>query len=162
MRPVIRVEGHALGRDIRIRTLQAWWRFSRPMTLGVRGMVLRADGQILLVRHTYTPGWHFPGGGVEKGETCVAALGRELIEEAGIVAEQPPLLMSVHANHRSFPNDHVLFYRVDRWMQQTPTSRGEIAETCFFDPKDPPADTTPGTLRRLAEVFSGRGVAPEW
>ena len=33
----------------------------RPTTLGVRGVVSNADGKVLLLRHTYTPGWHFPG-----------------------------------------------------------------------------------------------------
>ncbi|MEM9842987.1 MAG: NUDIX domain-containing protein, partial [Pseudomonadota bacterium] len=37
------------------------------MTLGVRAIVENAEGQVLLVRHTYTPGLYLPGGGVERG-----------------------------------------------------------------------------------------------
>ena len=47
------------------RAAHVYWRFSRGMTLGVRGVVLDAAARVFLVRHTYTPGWHFPGGGVE-------------------------------------------------------------------------------------------------
>ncbi|MEP7210616.1 MAG: NUDIX domain-containing protein [Alphaproteobacteria bacterium] len=132
------------------------------MTLGVRGVVVDGDGRVLLVRHTYIAGWHFPGGGVEKSETAPHSLGRELIEEAGIVLTEPAQLVSIHANHGSFPNDHVLLYRADRWTQGKASSHGEIAEIGFFDPKAPPDGTTGGTKRRLAELFAGAPLSDDW
>ncbi|HYV61483.1 MAG TPA: NUDIX domain-containing protein, partial [Bryobacteraceae bacterium] len=51
------------------RVMHAYWRFSRPMTLGVRALVVDGSGCILLVKHSYVSGWHLPGGGVEAGET---------------------------------------------------------------------------------------------
>ena len=55
------------------------------MTLGVRGLVLDRDaGTIVLLRHTYVPGWQMPGGGVERGESALEALERELMEEGNI------------------------------------------------------------------------------
>jgi 8-oxo-dGTP pyrophosphatase MutT (NUDIX family) len=132
------------------------------LTLGVRGVATDADGRVLLVRHTYTPGWHFPGGGVERGETALLALTRELKEEAGVVPRAPPRLVSVHANHANYPGDHVLVFRVDAWDQIKATQRGEIAEVGFFDPKSPPEGVTKGTARRLAELFGGAAVSEEW
>jgi len=133
------------------------------MTLGVRGIVTDDRGHVLLLRHTYTPGWHFPGGGVEKGETAALALKRELLEEAGIVAcEEAMELVSIHANHAFFPNDHVLVYRVSDWTQGQATSRGEIAEIGFFDPRTPPEGTSKGTARRLAELFSDAPRSKDW
>lgn len=133
------------------------------MTLGVRGIVLDERGYVLLLRHTYTPGWQFPGGGVEKGETAALSLKRELLEEAGVIAEEAALeLVSVHANHAFFPNDHILVYRISAWTRGEATSRGEIVETAFFDPRDPPEGTTRGTRNRLAELFSGAPRRESW
>src|ERR1700744_5669218 len=90
-------------------------RFSRGMTLGVRGLVTNAAGEVLLVEHTYTPGWYLPGGGVERGETAEDALVRELPEEAGVRVLDRPVLLTFHSNDRLHRGDHVLLYRVDRW-----------------------------------------------
>lgn len=125
-------------------------------------MVTDASGKVLLIRHTYTPGWHFPGGGVERRETTEAALVRELEEEAGVMPTSPPRLISVHANHISMPGDHALVYRIDQWRQGEATSRGEIAEVGFFDPNAPPQGVTGGTARRLAELFGGAAASAEW
>jgi ADP-ribose pyrophosphatase YjhB (NUDIX family) len=133
----------------------------RPATLGVRGVVTDDQGQVLLVRHTYTPGWHLPGGGVERGETCVAALKRELQEEAGIRAEALELV-SVHANHAFFPNDHVLVFRVGKWTRGEPLQKGEIAEICFAPPLKPPEGVSAGTKRRLDELFGAVGPSELW
>lgn len=148
---------------LRDRVFQSWFRFSRSLTLGVRGVVVDAEGRVLLVRHTYTPGWHFPGGGIEKRETAVLSMQRELKEEAGIEAARSAIrLLSVHANHTFFPNDHVLVYRIDDWTQGQPTSRGEIAEVRFVDPLMPPEDVSPGTRRRLDEIFAGADTSDLW
>jgi ADP-ribose pyrophosphatase YjhB (NUDIX family) len=148
-------------RTLRDRAFQSFWRLRRPATLGVRGFVPDDTGRVLLVRHTYTPGWHFPGGGVERGETCAEALRRELREEAGIETRALELV-SVHANHAFFPNDHVLVYRVRGWSQAEPSARGEIAERRFVDPRDPPAEVSAGTRRRLEELFSGAETSEFW
>ena len=148
---------------IRDRVFQSYWRMRRPATLGVRGVVVDEQGRVLLLRHTYTPGWHFPGGGVEKGETCALALSRELEEEAGIRAARDAFeLVSVHANHAFFPNDHVLVYRITAWTQVEATQRGEIAEVRFCDPLNPPEDVSKGTKRRLDEIFAGASRSEHW
>lgn len=54
--------------------------------VGVRAIVLNEAQEILLVRHTYIPGWYIPGGGVDRGEYPVTAVTREFWEEVGCSA----------------------------------------------------------------------------
>ncbi|MGE0237798.1 MAG: NUDIX domain-containing protein, partial [Parvibaculaceae bacterium] len=67
--------------------MQPWLRLRRGMTLGVRAAIFDDQDRVFLVRHSYAPGWLFPGGGVERGETIYDALRRELVEEGGIVID---------------------------------------------------------------------------
>ena len=52
----------------------------RPMTLGARVAAFDDGGRVLLVKHSYVSGWHFPGGGVDAGETADYAAQREMVE----------------------------------------------------------------------------------
>ena len=38
------------------RLMHLYWRLSRGLTLGVRGMVVDAEGRIFLVKHSYISG----------------------------------------------------------------------------------------------------------
>ena len=89
---------------LRQRVFQAWFRFRRPMTLGVRAVVERSDGKILLVRHTYTKGLFFPGGGIEKGERAETSLLRELKEEGGVELTGAARLLGIYSNDPAFCN----------------------------------------------------------
>jgi ADP-ribose pyrophosphatase YjhB (NUDIX family) len=140
---------------------RTWWRLRRPVTLGVRGIACDEAGRVLLVRHTYSKGWHLPGGGVESGETAVFAITREMAEEGGVEAIAPPTLVGFYANHANFPNDHITLYRFGPW-RPCPPAPGEIAERGFFARDALPDETTRGTRRRLAEVFDGAEVGAEW
>lgn len=140
----------------------AFSRLTRGMTLGVRGIAVDAEGRVLLVRHTYLHGWWLPGGGVERGQACEAALVREMREEAGVVVEGRPVLVSVHSNERFFRGDHVLVYRIDRFSLTERTSHGEIAEIGWFDPARLPEDTHRATRARLAEALGGEEARLEW
>lgn len=131
------------------------------MTLGVRGMAFDPDGRVLLVRHSYSPGWHLPGGGVEHAETAETALIREMAEEGGVRVDRAELV-GVFSNHQNFRNDHVLVYRVAAWTACAPAGGGEIAERGWFAPTSLPADATSGTRRRLAEALDGAPRDPHW
>ena len=137
-------------------------RLTRGKTLGVRGVVVDGEGRVLLVRHTYLPGWWLPGGGVDKGETTQDAVVRELREEGGVIARSAPRLVSIHSNERFFPGDHVLVFRVDAFDLTERTSHGEIAEVGWFHPSALPPDVNRGSRARLAELFEAAPVDADW
>jgi ADP-ribose pyrophosphatase YjhB (NUDIX family) len=145
------------------RLLHLHWRFSRGLTLGVRAVVIDAAGKVFLVRHSYVSGWHLPGGGVETGETLAQALARELAEEGNITVVGAPPLHGVFYNPVDSPRDHVAVFVVRVFRQDGPPRRNrEIAAHGFFALDALPADTTPGTRRRLAEVLEGAPIATKW
>ena len=92
------------------------------MTLGAQGVVIDGDDRVLLVRHSYRPGWFFPGGGVEWGETIETALQRELEEEVGVSLTAPPRLHGVFANFTSFPGDHIAVFVMRDWRRREGSS----------------------------------------
>lgn len=138
------------------------WRLSRGMTLGARVAAVDPAGRVALIRHVYKPGWHFPGGGIERGERSEDAAIRELREEANAVLDGPLELWGVFANFEELKGDHLLFYRGAGRSLGPRKPDLEIAEVGWFQPAAPPEGATPGTLRRLAELFGGAPRALDW
>lgn len=150
-------------RSLLARLLHLWFRLTRGMTLGVRAIVRTPDGKVLLLRHTYVSGWHFPGGGIEPGETAIDALRRELREEAGLTLVGTPRLLGVFHNRWITRRDHVLAYLCEATGE--PTNRHaslEIAEVGFFAPDALPPGVEPGTLRRIGELTLGTTPPEVW
>ena len=135
------------------RLLHLHFRLTRGLTLGVRAVVFSSDGKVLLVRHTYTPGWHFPGGGVEVGESAESALSNELSQETCLVLVGKPCLISVDFQPEISDRDHVLTYLCETAGEAllSPASL-EIAELAYFHPNDLPPSTGPAVIRALDKI----------
>ena len=145
------------------RALRPWWRLTRGLTLGAQGVVIDAQSNVLLVRHGYRPGWYFPGGGVERNETLLVALTRELHEETGVILKDQPVLHGLFSNTDNFPGDHIALFVVREWERpQVPRPNAEIIEQGFFAVDDVPAGTDAGTRRRLGELFNAEDVSDKW
>ena len=138
-------------------------RVTRPLTMGVRAMILDGEGRVCLVRHSYTPGWHMPGGAVEPGETLEDALVRETSEETGLAITGRPPLFGVYLNMAMARRDHIALYVV-RAFEATDRRpwAWEIVDHGFHPLSDLPAETTAPTRRRIAEVLEQRAPDPLW
>lgn len=133
----------------------------RGLTLGVRALVFDGAGGILLVRHSYLPAWHFPGGGVEYGETAVEAVRRELAEEGGVALSAEPRLVGLFRNPEWTAGDHIAFFEAGSWTPCPSRWGVEIEAAQFFSPKALPEDVHGSVRRRLAEL-SGGPVTSIW
>jgi len=73
-----------LPRRLRLRVVHT---LSPTFTVGAVCVIERADGAVLLVRHSYRHRWGLPGGLLERGEEAEAGARREAVEEVGLEVE---------------------------------------------------------------------------
>ena len=91
----------------------------RPIIV-VAAVIEREDGKLLIGqrmssdRHPFK--WEFPGGKVERGESPLAALARELREELCIEAEIGPEVVRYEHRYPNRPAILLIFYKVTRYQ----------------------------------------------
>jgi ADP-ribose pyrophosphatase YjhB (NUDIX family) len=148
---------------LRSRVARLYFFLAQPMTLGVRGVVIDESDRVLLVRHGYISGWHFPGGGVEAGETVPDALSRELEEEARVALRGEPVLHGLFFNMRESRRDHIAVYVIREFaVLGERASDWEIREARFFSRSALPEGTTAATRARLIEIFDSAPLTDLW
>jgi 8-oxo-dGTP pyrophosphatase MutT (NUDIX family) len=141
--------------------LLAYKALRTPVAFGVSAILTAADDRVLLVRQRYSPGWHLPGGGVERGEPPAKAIVRELEEEVGLRASGAPLLHGLYTRTLGLTTNVVALYRVPG-AQIDFRPNAEIAEILWADANAPPNDATPATLRRFGELTGRATPSPYW
>ena len=91
------------------RLQNIWWRVIGPKRSGA-GVAVWYDRKILLVRHSYKPGYFLPGGEIGRRETPVMAACRELGEEVGIFVDTGKLSAIDGGAHPIFLRNTFEFY----------------------------------------------------
>jgi len=132
---------------------------------GVRALVLDPDDHVLLVRFHWAgmedPDgfWANPGGGIEPGETRLAALRREMLEETGLVVDD--LGPEVWTKTAHFPIaghdgqvDHIHLLRTPRFAPVPALSPAQLAAEHVHELRW----WSPNELRTPGVVFAPRAL----
>lgn len=130
-------------------------------TVGARALVVK-DRQVLLVKHTYLPGWCTIGGGVGRGESPLEAVQRELLEEACIQCLEAPKLFGIYYNTYEKRDDYIAFYIVEKFTQGQWLKSREIAEIKWFSLTDLPDDVSSSTQKRINEYQKKCPISDKW
>lgn len=146
------------------RLAKLYWRTRRPLTLGVRILVLDPADRVALVRHTYGEHWYMPGGGVKKQESFSAAMARELREEVAIAEFTLDRILGVYHSKSEGKSDHVVVFvvRVTDPSAMAKADPIEIEAAEWFALDDLPEGTSAATLRRIAEYRAGATGTGDW
>lgn len=138
-------------------------RFRTPLSLGTRLVAFDDRGRVFLVRHSYLPGLHFPGGAIDAGETCREAARREAREEGGLELDTPPELFHIYRSAGSPGRDHIVLFVARGVRQPRPKPPSlEIIASGFHPPDALPEAVTAGSRRRLEEILGGLPPADTW
>ena len=121
-------------------------------TVGAVCAVIR-DDTVLLLRQRHRDGWTLPGGLLNRGEDCDAAMRRELAEELRLEVD-PGLPATTHVDPYVRRVDIV--YRVEAYDGIDPRPRGEALEAAWVRPDQLDYDSAE-TLQILARLRRARG-----
>ena len=112
------------------RLMRHWWRRFPPRHHRGAGIMVRDGERVLIVRHSYRPGYGLPGGRVQPGEAPRAAAMRELVEECAIAAPAEALRYLGEVNRT-----HIYEYRPPRRPRIRIDNR-EVIEALFLSPAE--------------------------
>ncbi len=132
----------------------------KQRTVGARALLIR-DDMVLLVKHSYIPGWYTAGGGVEPGESGLEALKRELHEEVGVTLATPPEILGFYHSTNEGHDDYIILY-ICRDFTLIPVISPEIATLAWFPLDALPEDISAATKRRIAEYLGHCPVSDRW
>lgn len=134
--------------------------FFRKTTVGARALVIK-DDCVLLIEHTYMPGWYTIGGKVESGESPRQAIQRELLEEVGIVAHSLELFNIYHSQNQMH-DDYIALYLCKEFSEHDSISILEIKQKKWFKLNELPSNITPATLKRIKEYKEELVKSERW
>lgn len=138
-------------------------RLTPGFTVGSICVIERADGAVLLVRHSYRRRWGTPGGLLARGELPAAAAVREADEEIGLAVELvgvPTVVVEAEARRVDVVFRCRLAAGVD--ADDAAPRSPEITECRWFDPTELPElqAETAEAIRALARAAASPPSVP--
>jgi ADP-ribose pyrophosphatase YjhB (NUDIX family) len=130
-----------------------YWFIFRPLSFGVK-CVVECDGQILLVKNSYTRTnqWTFPGGGIKNNEDRITAVKREIKEETGIILSNPKYLGNFFTE-QEYKRDTVYVFSETVPNKDIKTETSEILEAKWFNKNELPPILSPSVSKVLKIYF---------
>ena len=125
---------------------------------GVSGVILDADGRLLLGRRSDNGLWAVVSGILEPGEQPANAIVREAAEETGVVVEVVALTMLRSEAPVGYPNgDRARYLDACFWCRalggDAKVGDDESTEVRWFAPDALPADLTASSADRIARTL---------
>ncbi len=117
-------------------------------------MCMITDGEKVLVQDRKNPDWPgitFPGGHVEKGESFVDAVVREVYEETGLTIENPALCGTKQFQTKDDARYVVFFYKASRFSGELKSS--DEGEVFWIDRKDLPQYPLAPDMEAMVQVM---------
>jgi 8-oxo-dGTP pyrophosphatase MutT (NUDIX family) len=138
------------------RVRSVYWRLARPRRYGVK-VALTCGSEILLVRHSYMPGWSLPGGGYRPSrEPPEDAARREIRQEVGIELDEV-LPLGTYESTAEHKHDRISCFRAEVGRIGTVAS-AEISEVRWFDRDSLPADLSVVNWQALSLLREAAGA----
>ncbi|ANH83720.1 DNA mismatch repair protein MutT [Niabella ginsenosidivorans] len=104
--------------------------------LPTAGLVVIKNRQLLLAYSKNRQAWYLPGGKIDKGETAVQSLIREIKEELSLVIKEQELTFFRHITAPAYGEADYIIMEQDCFLYELTQDiepRNEIAAVRFFD-----------------------------
>jgi ADP-ribose pyrophosphatase YjhB (NUDIX family) len=122
--------------------------------MGAGCLFFDEDGNVLLVKPTYKPGWEIPGGGVEHNESPKRCCQREIQEELGLERGIANLLVVDYNGETDEKTESLMFIfdggtLTSEDIEFIQLSRDELSEFRFFTAETLPDDMSSSLRNRV-------------
>jgi ADP-ribose pyrophosphatase YjhB (NUDIX family) len=122
--------------------------------VGVFATIIDNHDRILLTKIRYGSGnWTLPGGHLEKNESPIDGVKREVFEETGYVVEIENLVSIYSAPSK---DDLVLLFRTRIVEQKKWEPNDEIEKVAFFERTNLPSQLHPWNIKRIDDAYNNK------
>jgi 8-oxo-dGTP pyrophosphatase MutT (NUDIX family) len=123
--------------------------------IGAAGIVLNAEGHVLLVKQSYGKlNWELPGGAAEANESIAVTAQREVKEETGLSVVTQHMTGVYYQPH----DDSIHFVFLCELVPDAPVSQhdSEVTENGYWPLESLPRPISDFTVRRIEDALSSQ------